>query len=180
MDFTENGERHDTMLGRGASAAFRTRKGACAHGTVLAELCGLCKDELRRAVDYLGATDLGNGFYAWQPFADFVRARDPESDFYLVSTVKQLCAWDRDAFVEPVTGKRTYGCGLHHVSRKMPPCWTPTRQIIERVTIRATGEVRYFADYAAAYPFLSRIPSSMNWKSERIKIDLATGAEMPA
>ena len=48
----------DSMLGRGADAAFATQK-PCKHGTVLADLCGLCNTatpdallRLRTYVDY--------------------------------------------------------------------------------------------------------------------------------
>jgi hypothetical protein len=51
-----------TFLDRGATAAFRTRK-PCDHGTVLAELCGLCYPAGAPMRLYVWAMNLDTGVY---------------------------------------------------------------------------------------------------------------------
>jgi hypothetical protein len=122
------------------------------------------QDALARAIDYLGATDLGNGRHAFT-----------DGPSWCIGTERTLS----------VLGRRLLHAGniamwgktpeQHATLFKMPSWWTPEQQFAWRI-MNARGEE---ADPGVRY---TQEPSGapLGFRFERLTVDLTTGEEIAA
>lgn len=166
----------DTMLGRGADAAFATRK-PCKHGSLICFTCEPLKgaaaqtNSLDRAIAYLGAVEVAPGRYALR-MQDFWATMDAETTRWLADSCQRYLGTRDPNALDDTEALYDAWATLQTRAVKMPSWWKPER----RYAWRINGET--FADYRAlkeAYP--RRVPSG---SVQRITADLSTGKEIPA